>query len=188
MKKPLTYGSTAEEYCFTCGRVTSWSWSGCENGDRPRVDMWVCRSDGRVRLQMADVTDAENLAKSILDRQLRARGNPLNAGEYEDALALTKAELVDLYVAWDPDRGVRFTAYATGLLRLRVNNWWRQELGNKTPKAHFGALSLDGGWDEDSELEVPVAAWTGDPQVDRSADLNWTLAQGGRVMVPDEPA
>jgi hypothetical protein len=142
---------------------------------------------------MADVTDAENLAKAVLDRQLRLRGSHLRADEYDDALALCRAELVDLYSAWDPGRGVRFTAYATGLLRLRVNNWWRQELGHKTPKAHFGALSLDAErvdaseqadeWGPSTELEAALTERQGDPEVDRGADLYWALAKGGRILV-----
>lgn len=186
--KPLTYGSTATAHCRPCRKVTTWTWAGYENHDRPRIDHWRCMVDGFMRMQMADVTDAENLCKTILDRQLAGKNTDLSPSDRADVLQLVLAECMDLYNAWDPSRGVRFTAYATGLLRLRVNNWWRQELGRDVPKAMTGALSLDAPTVEDgSELASFVAAGTGDPEMDRDSDLYWALARGGRAVVQPLP-
>jgi hypothetical protein len=160
--------------------VTSFAWSGAESRE-PRVDLWTCRVDGHLRIQMADVTDAEALCRTILDK---AKGSEQLNGHYEDALGLMRAELWDLYRRWDPSRGVRFTSYATGLLRMRVANVWRYELGRDTQKAHVGAVSLDALVDQ-SESDGPslgglVASSEGDPGLDRSPDLARALAQGGR--------
>lgn len=178
-------GSTSHAHCRPCRTVTTFFYAGTEHRD-PRVDVWTCKVDGHQRIQMADVTDADALCRTILDR---AFGNSFpDRDSYDDALGLMRAELWDLYVAWDPTRGVRFTSYATGLLRLRVNNVWRYELGRDAPKAHVGAVSLDASYGDDGpELGGLVAAGAGDPGVDRSPDLQRVLAQGGRGEVQPVP-
>lgn len=187
MRAP-TYGSTATAHCRPCKTLTTWTWAGFENHRAPRVDHWRCLKDGHTRMQMADVTDAEGLCETILKRQLRSKSCDLAPPDYKDALQLVLAECMDLYCAWDPTRGVRFTAYATGLLRLRVNNWWRQELGRDVPKAITGALSLDSSTiDDGSELASFIASGTGDPEVDRDSDLHWALARGGGAVVQPLP-
>lgn len=173
-----TYGSTDRAHCLDCKRPTTFRWCGKQNHTVPRVNMWRCATCGHERMQMADVTDGENLCRSILNSHLRKKGVTMPQAEYQDALALVQSELWDLWLRWDPTRGVRFTAYATGLLRLRVNNHWRQDLGRDVQKAHVGALSLDAPFEDGSELGGIVAASTGDLGLDRGASLMRTVASG----------
>lgn len=182
------YGSTSTAHCRPCGSIKPFSFSGFQNGRGPRVDLWTCRPTGHTRMQMADLTDAEGLAKTILDRAAAGKGDSFNNPllSYDDALGIVMAELYDLWTVWDPSRGVRFTAYATGLLRLRVNNVWRT-LGKRSPEdrdvreVSYDALLEGGG------LGGAVGSSAGDPSIDRGTGLGRALSQGDRPALQRLP-
>jgi hypothetical protein len=179
------WGSTSTAHCRPCGEIRTFAYAGSQNGKGPLVNLWTCRTDSYTRIQMADLPDAEGLAKTVLDRAMAANGAYVDS--YQDALQLMMTELWDLFTVWDPTRGVRFTAYATGLLRLRVNNVWRSTLGKSTPKLDTNAASWDALVEEGAGLGGAFASSAGDPSVDRSPGLGRVLAQGDRPTLQPLP-
>lgn len=174
------HGTTDRAWCKPCGGIRLFLWSGRENGRRPTVEIWRCAKCDHTRMQMADVTDAAALVEAVLDQKIRQ--GLIDRKDYEDALGLLTVEMWDLYMSWDPNRGVRFTAYATGLLRLRAANWNRSQLGRNSPKLLSIAISLDAPADDGdadgSGLGESLRSSGGDPATDRSAGLARTLLRG----------
>jgi hypothetical protein len=123
---------------------------------------------------MADVRSAHALVARVLDENLAKNGAQADRDDFQ---ALLLMELWDLWLAWQPERGVPFAAYATGLLRLRAANYYRQLLGRHVRKAHNDAVSFESICDETGELAGSYAAGAGDPATDRSQDIGWVLAR-----------
>jgi hypothetical protein len=77
-----------------------------------------------------DVEDVEKFVSKVLDDPLRARSADLRPHEYEDALSYLLSEAWTLSERWEPSRSsVTFAGFAYRVLRLRVVDWDRAELG-----------------------------------------------------------
>jgi hypothetical protein len=144
-----------------------------------------------------DVEDAERLASKVLGDVLRARGAFLRPHEREDALSFLLTSLWELSERWDAGRGGNFSTHAYRLLRLRLVDWYRSELGRtkwtvnnyrretgRQPKSYererpwvFSLNADDPGGDRLDEL---VGTRGGDPADDRDPDLERLLAGGSR--------
>lgn len=166
-------------FCRGCERETPWAYAGGQNGDLPKTDYWTCRDCGLRRLQLVNVLDVEGLCIAIVDGRLRQIGNPRRSIDFEDAVAHLYAEAWATYLRWDPTRGVPFLAYATGMLRNRLSDWYRENYGRTDPKAHVGALDIsDEITRDDGELDRAFALADHADQI--SADLQWALGQNGK--------
>lgn len=137
-------------------------------------------------LVLADVYDAEGLVRDVLTEWARPNGarvigGPAHGTRFElvfdaggsraqrsldlgDLVGEMHATVWLLYAGWDPDRGLSFASYASGLLRRRLSTYIRDNLGSTElyrrngrgslhrvyPKAHAPAVcvSIDGLADE----------------------------------------
>ncbi len=170
-------------YCRTCAAQRGWRQTGRENGNRPPVAYYACTTCGTTRVQYADVTDVEQLCRTVLERARRT-GQVPDLADLDDALGHLSEAAWKLYLRWEPSRGVSFTAYASGLLPNKLKDWQRTTLGRDEPKPLATALSLDapvGDLDDASAsgLAALLAASGGDPSVDRATDLAWVLVRAG---------
>jgi hypothetical protein len=96
-----------------------------KRGDRPRCVSLLGRTWG-----LHDVEDVEKFVSKVLDDALRARSAHLRPHEYEDALSYLLSEAWTLSEHWEPSRSsVTFAGFAYRVLRLRVVDWYRAELG-----------------------------------------------------------
>lgn len=144
---------------------------GRENGNRPLVTYHSCQTCGYQRMQYADLPDVQALCRNVLDKALRASGTP-DKFDYDNAIGHLAMSAWELYLGWDPSVGVRFTAYASGLLPNRFKDLQRTQLGRDNPKPHAYAVSLDAPiGDDEGDLLSYLAAATGDPSENRSPDL-----------------
>lgn len=156
-------------FCRECGTETAQMYLCREPFDvghpfdvEHSATMWRCRGCTNVFLTYADVSDAQGFALLQAAKWLRGDG----AGAAGDETGLDRAEveavammeLLTAFRKWRPERGVRFRAYATGRVRLRLTDWLRRERGRAKSqhtgrpipaKAHVGAVPLDASWDDD---------------------------------------
>lgn len=144
-----------------------------------------------MRLKLADVSDAEGLARAVLDERMRmtnngragAEGTPDggdNRLDMEDALGNLMAECWALYRKWDPTRGVPFRAYGVGMLRHALVRWYQRQFGRgKQPKLQSVAVSLDATPDTTprSGLGGSVQGGDLDPSTDSVAALRRALVR-----------
>lgn len=129
-------------FCRTCEKTTSWVRAGVEGEGRLLVVTYRCRSCSVVRVQLADVTDAEALCANILEAWRRGKGRGNERFDADDALGHLREQLWIAYREWD-GRGT-FLGFGTYRLRLRFNDWFRSWLGKEDhPRPLAVALSLD---------------------------------------------
>jgi hypothetical protein len=146
--------------------------------------------------------DGERLARKALDDALRARGAYLRPHEYEDALSFLLVAFWETSEKWDPARGGNFATHTYRLLRLRLVDWYRSELGRtkwtvdtyrretgRQPKSYereqprlFSLDAHDSGGDR---LDEPLGAGASDPADDRDSDLRGLLTRGDRQRAQD---
>lgn len=177
-------------YCVRCQRERRWFRSGGVNGDRPCATYWRCTGCGYERIQMADVTDALQLARSVLQAPRRATAAATEKLEAEELELQLYEQVWKIYRAWD-GRGT-FLGYATMQLRRARANWYRDELGRDLPKAHAVASSLDAlleNTDDDHDPEDgEQALWMApvchlEHDLATTADLDFALdAEGRKIM------
>lgn len=156
------------DYCRGCGGETLHRFAGYatpdgrENTIRPRAFQRACAICGLIALVLADVRDAEGLARAVLDEHLRQHGGASTATgppvgppplDWEACLNYLFEQLWLLYSEkWNPafgDQSGTFTGYATATLRKRRSSWIRDETGDASdrtkgrvhPKAHAPSVS-----------------------------------------------
>lgn len=135
---------------------------------------------------LADVRDVEALCASVLAGHMRRTDAVLDPEDQADALAWLIDECWLLYEReYDPTRGVPFAAYATGILRLRVVEWYRRRFGrNGHRRPPHGICSLSEL--EPDQLEQAVHALAGDRESGGAADLARVLADRSRAALRAE--
>ena len=158
------------------------------------------------RLELHGV-DGERLARKALDDALRTRGAFLRPVEYEDALSFLVTAFWETSTKWDPERGGNFATHAYRLLRLRLVDWYRSELGrtkwqwsdSSYERERPTLLSLEhetgiggpGKHDTGNAERIPgelaraYAERSSDPANDRDPDLDGLLTGGGRQRARD---
>ena len=201
-------------HCRRCSRETPQILVGSENGDRPRADTYRCSVCGLALLSLGvgpgNVPDAEGLCRHILAEAIRVHGDARVKALAEDALAHLQLSIWILWGAFDAARGVTFRSYATGLLRHRLDDWYRKHVHDdrpgRLPDPLAVAVSLDaasGRAGDDGAEAGPlldrIAAGDGavasslgsiarDPSESRSPDLARALASRGRGIAEQERA
>jgi hypothetical protein len=156
---------TETSYCRRDRRETRWIRSGGQNGDRPITVFWRCVTCSTERVALANVSDVEALARTVLSE--RRPPHPEDDAparlDYDDAVGTIVAAIYEAYVEWDPARNPSFLSHATWKARLALTDWYREELGRDTPKAHAWAYSVDALAEpddsdrEDTVIHAPVA-------------------------------
>jgi hypothetical protein len=173
------------------------------------VDQWLCTSCGYERVQLGDVRDAEALLQTVLWKHVKSNGhfNDDRSLDVEDFRSFLWITLMRLYEKWQPDEGLSFGSYGSGLLGRRANEWYRERFGRQghgrdTRKTLAHADSLDallGGPERDPGLDNPahdhdhigarrelagvISASAGDTGDDRSPDCYWAIAQGSGLAL-----
>jgi hypothetical protein len=177
------------ERCTRCRRDTRWSPSGMRNGDTPLVQLWRCMVCLHERAQLGRgkgrVVDVARLAEMIVNERRRGAVADRETArlDFEDARGHVAEAIYEAYTKWDPKRNPSLISWVTWKARMALTNWFRDELGQFTPKAHAWAYSidaledkrsLDGSEDEWADSESVTA---GESRVDAaaaSADANLT--------------
>lgn len=96
--------------------------------------------------------------------------------DFEDARGHVAEAIYEAYTKWDPARNSSLISWVTWKARCALTNWFRDELGQFTPKAHAWAYSVDALDDMTSTI--------GD---DGEADV-WDVIQPGESRVFVEAA
>ena len=142
-------GAVSREFCRPERQTTAFYWSGAENHTAPRVDYWTCstRTCGHLRMQMADVTDAEGFARTTVSKLIRTTSTvdygDVRSIDVDDLISEARELLWQLYLGWDPSQIASFTSYASFYLPKRLVRWWRRTYGKDGNKPLGRALSLD---------------------------------------------
>jgi RNA polymerase sigma factor (sigma-70 family) len=110
-------------------------------------------------LVLADVDNAENLCRRVLDDWLHAKPAYLNPTEHEDALSYLLGEAWVLSTRFDPSRGTQtFSTYAYRILWKRVPSWYRQRFGDSRYRDPVTLVSFDEELDEESPVDHTMVA------------------------------
>lgn len=140
------------------------------------------------RLQLHNVTDAENLCHRILNNHLRRTRAHLRPYDHEDAIAYLLTTIWELSERYDPTRTtVSFSTYAYRLLTLRCVDWRRNQEGRTRwqfdshthERQRNDPLSLDHQTTGGHRLADTLTTPHGDPATDRLPDLTRILARPG---------
>ncbi|MBA2741326.1 MAG: hypothetical protein H0U46_04885 [Actinobacteria bacterium] len=137
------------DYCRSCRRETRWNRSGSVNGTRPYVLYWRCSSCSSERVQLGQgsgsVADVARLAEMVVNERRRGAEQDVESArlDFEDAEGHIREAIYSAYVSWDPARNPRLISYVTWKARLALTNWFRDELGQFTPKALAWAISSE---------------------------------------------
>lgn len=116
------------------------------------------------RYALRDVADVERFASRVLRDEVARYGAYLRDDQFEDALGWLIGEAWLLEQRYDPTRGLLFSTYLRGVLRLRVVDWYRSRFrdGRYNPRGFKEVFSLE-----------QIAAWT--------YDQAWSRESGGDV-------
>ena len=140
-------------------------------------------------LRLFDVEDTFGFCRRFLDDA----GTELSYHQREDLHAYLVSECWRISLEFDPDRGVYFSAFATGVLKRRRVDWLRKERG-RTRWSFRGRIherklpsftSLDADGPERNRLGAALGAWGGDPAAGRDPELARLLDDGGRRQARD---
>ena len=118
------------------------------------------------RFALGDLEDVEAVCTRIVQQSLDGTAGHLRHAQFEDAVTYLIEEAWMLYRRYDPARA-KFATYAYPLLRNRMIDWWRAQLGSTRVKARPVVVSLSEL--DDGELERALAGGerddpaTGDP-------------------------
>ena len=155
---------TRRDYCRGCAERTLHPWfgwatdDGRENTIRPRAYYRTCAQCGLRVMVLADVTDAEGIARYVLDEHLRPLGGSAKATDaptgppptdWDGALQFLLETAWQLYSEkWNPAVGVNFHGYALTIMRQRLPRWCDLDRGEPNsgkgrvyPKAHAPSVS-----------------------------------------------
>ena len=184
------------ERCTRCRRETRWLLSGQRNGDTPLVLIWRCTVCAHERTQLGKgsgaIRDVDRFAEMIVNERRRIAVNDQETArlDYEDAEAHVRMEIYDAYVRWDPSRNPRLISFVTWKARCALTNWFRDELGQFTPKAHAWAYSIDALDDKQEEDADEVAGSEsiviGESRLDRASDEAASLMHALSLMEDEE--
>lgn len=178
---------------------------GSVNGDRPPASYHRCLEPacGYVRVQMADVTDVQQLCRNLLAANARKNRN-YDSSKLDDEDALGELQLVAwrAYRDWDPARCARFLPYVSTHLRYGLATWYREQLGRDLPKAHAVSVSIHPLERAAEHLDEYEARWDteagGDPrplvklrdqlaaddlELEAAAELEFELSDHARASV-----
>jgi hypothetical protein len=171
-------------FCRTCSTATTWTHAGTENHGRPEVDYWRCVRCGTTRIQMADVTDAEQLVRTTMNAGINLRLNREIRDEIEAELTM---HLVREYAKWDRRLCPDFTAFASERLRNRMIDVLRRTfrvLGHASlTESLDGILNDDDG---DVRLEPTFGSWPRDRETRGVEALGRVLTDRGRGVARAE--
>lgn len=195
---------TESEFCRRDRRVTRWIRSGGQNGSRPVAHFWRCSSCGIERVALANVSDAEGLARSIVSERRRGVRPSLRSGrtldgaaedesvfarlDFDDANGSVVEAIYSAYVDWDPEKNPSFLSWATFKGRCALSDWYRETLGRDTPKALTWAYSSDVPIVEDFDdvNSPPSASRDTDIRVESDAGFAEGSLMHALVLVEDE--
>jgi hypothetical protein len=182
--------------CTRCRRETRWLISGQRNGDTPLVLLWRCTSCGHERAQLGKgagcVRDVARLAEMIVNERRRTAVADQESArlDYEDAEAHVAGAIYDAYVRWDPARNPKLISFVTWKARCALTNWFREELGQFTPKAHAWAYSMDAldnaSVPEDGEYGDGETVVAGESRVDARTGSADASIMHALVLIEDD--
>lgn len=128
------------------------------------------------RLSLGDLEDVEAVCVRIVQQSLNGSAGHLRRAQYEDAVAYLISETWLMYRRYDPGKA-KFATYAYPLLRNRMVDWWRSQLGRNRGAPRPQVVSL---WDlDDGELERALAGGPGDDPATGDPDFDGLFASGG---------
>lgn len=148
-------------------------------------------------LTLADVNDAENLARQVLVEYMRKTPDWTPSPDEQDDLAMRLyGEVWAAFLEWQPERCVRFRAYAVTVARNRLaderRSWIGGSSGNSTwlPKPLAVAVSLDAPVTIDGQERRRLDTTVGAVAVDRDehslADFRRAVASRRREIAEEE--
>lgn len=134
---------------------------------------WMCRHCGATRLQLGSVEDIHAAVVHVADVYLRHhRVQYIDRDEFVAALL---ADAWALWLKWQPDRGVPFSAYLFRFLPLKATDWFRHTLGRNgsriLPDLYGLSHDADGRGLGGAHEPEP-----GDAAIGRSSDLARVLS------------
>jgi hypothetical protein len=91
------------------------------------------------------VADVERLAEMVVNERRRAAAADVESArlDFEDAEGHVREAIYEAYTKWDPARNSSLISYATWKARCALTDWFRDELGQFTPKALAWAISSE---------------------------------------------
>jgi DNA-directed RNA polymerase specialized sigma24 family protein len=182
-----------QEFCRVEGKVTTWTHQGTERHDGPperAPRYWRCRTCGRVRLQLADVTDADAFVLTALDEWEQIHGRLKGRFDRENFIADVTLQLWKSYLRWD-GRGT-FRGYGMFILRNRITSLVRTQIDTPSKRPEdvtfrfVGALSLDALTDEGTGLEFALGSGAVDDLTDSDPSLARALAERRRALARED--
>jgi hypothetical protein len=182
--------TTDRAFCRACKRVTSWWRSGTWNHDNPPATYWRCRSCSTERIALADLTDAEQVCRNVIDE----RHLPQSV-DREEAYGVLLEVLWRSYKRWNPARvrtgSTDFTPYAIVQLRYGLSAWLRGKAKTRDGALErqafeFALVRLDALANEGSALAELVGALHGDSAADSASDLARALARRDSEVLREE--
>lgn len=107
---------------------------------------------------MENVTDVVALADAIVAERRRSSVSDTETAllDFEDARGAVVEAIVAARVKWNPERTPSFLSFATWRGRNALSDWYRDQLGRDTPKAHAWAVSIDALAESDDGEERTV--------------------------------
>lgn len=135
-------GYSRVHYCRGCEGESRQVRAGHENSTKPLVEYWRCVVCGLQITSYADMSDAEGFCVGLAQRAVRS--GRVATYLYDEVRDELQAALWNLYVKWDPAKGLTFVSYASHQLPNALGTWWRDWFGrNGVIKPLSHAVSLD---------------------------------------------
>jgi len=119
-------------------------------------------------LVLGDLADVESVCVGIVQHSLNGSAAHLRHAQFEEAVAYLIGETWILWRRYDPERA-KFATYAYPLLRNRMIDFWRSQLGSSRSAPRPTIVSLDEL--DDSELERALSGGDRDDPAYSDPDL-----------------